>query len=106
MKKVKYKIVNKRRFTIFVITTMIIAIAIIFMFTKNQKVYSSTYKHAYTELIVKKGDTLWNIAIENMPENYDVRRMIFEIREFNQMENADIYPGDLLKIPIKHNPNE
>lgn len=104
MKKTKYRIVDMKKFLSFVVITSIIIIAILFMLTKNQKVYSSTYKYNYREIIVKEGDTLWNIAVENMPENYDVRKMVFEIKEFNQMIDANIYPGDLIKIPIKYNP--
>ena len=36
-------------------------------------------------------------------EDYDVRKMVFEIIQFNNMESANIYPGDLIKIPIKYN---
>ena len=39
----------------------------------------------------------------NMPKDYDIRKMVFEIKEFNNMKDANIYPGDLIKIPIKHN---
>lgn len=72
------------------------------IFINNNKVYSSTYKELYKEVIVNKGDTLWNIALNNMPDGYDVRKMIYEIREFNSMNSADIYPGDKIKIPIKY----
>ncbi|WP_025641145.1 cell division suppressor protein YneA [Schnuerera ultunensis] len=104
MNKTKYRIVDMKKFLSFIIITSITIAAIFFMLAKNQKVYSSTYKYNYREIIVKEGDTLWNIAIENMPKNYDVRKMVFEIKEFNQMVDANIYPGDLIKIPIKHNP--
>ncbi|CCQ93086.1 conserved exported hypothetical protein [[Clostridium] ultunense Esp] len=104
MNKTKYRIVDMKKFLSFIIITSITIAAIFFMLAKNQKVYSSTYKYNYREIIVKEGDTLWNIAIENMPKNYDVRKMVFEIKEFNQMVDANIYPDDLIKIPIKHNP--
>ena len=81
-----------------------ITIFITFIFVSNNKVYSSTYKENFIEILVEEGDTLWNIALKNMPEKYDVRKMVYEIMEFNQMKDAYIYPGDLVKIPIKHNP--
>lgn len=98
----KCRITNRKRFFTFLASTFIIITAIIVVFLSNSRVYSSTYKHVYKEVLVKEGDTLWNIAIENMPAKYDVRKMIFEIREFNNMADVDIYPGDLIKIPIKH----
>lgn len=100
----KYKIVNKGKFISFIALILIAIIITIFIFTNNNKVYSSTYEEKYLEIMVEQGDTLWNIAINNMPIKYDVRKMVFEIIKFNEMKNANIYPGDLIKIPIKHNP--
>lgn len=97
----KYKIVNRRRFNTFIVLTTLIIALIAFLFINN-KAYSSTYKNLYKKVIVNKGDTLWKIALKNMPDGYDVRKMIYEIREFNNMDSADIYPGDIIKIPIKH----
>ena len=101
--KRKYRIVDKKRFFSFIFFIIILAITIILMFSKNNKAYSSTYKENYIEIIVKRGDTLWNIAIKNMPKKYDVRKMVYEIMKFNEMEDANIYPGDFIKIPIKYN---
>lgn len=103
MKK-KYKITNKRKFISFLMLVFTMAILMVFIFVKDSKVYSSTYQEDYINVKIVEGDTLWNIAINNMPKNYDVRKMVFEIIEFNHMENADIYPGDIIKIPRKHNP--
>lgn len=99
--KRQYKIVNKKRFISFLLLTFIVIITIIFVFARTSKVYSSTYKENYIAIIIKEGDTLWDIAIKNTPEKYDIRQMVYEIIEFNQMEDAYIYPGDLIKIPIK-----
>ncbi|NLY78266.1 MAG: LysM peptidoglycan-binding domain-containing protein [Tissierellia bacterium] len=98
--KHKYRIVNKKRFFTFWFTIWLIAFIIITFFINHSKVYSSTYKQNYIEIVVKKGDTLWQIAKEHLPEDYDIRKMIHQIREVNNMEVADIYPGDLVKIPI------
>lgn len=102
MFKSKYKIVNRVKFNIFIITTVSIIALTVLLFANNNKAYSSTYKNLYKEVMVSKGDTLWKIALKNMPDGYDVRRMIYEIREFNNMDSANIYPGDILKVPIKH----
>lgn len=102
MLKNKYKIVNRRRFNIFIISVALIIALITVLFINNNKAYSSTYNNLYKEVVVNKGDTLWNIALRNIPDNYDIRKMVYEIREFNNMDNANIYPGDTIKIPIKH----
>ena len=103
MKK-KYKITNKRKFISFLLLVSTMVMFMTFLLVKDNKVYSSTYEENYTKIKVVQGDTLWNIAINNMPKEYDVRKMVFEIIEFNHMENASIYPGDLIKVPIKHSP--
>ena len=72
------------------------------MFFQNiNRVYGSLYEEQYIEVIVKRGDTLWDIAGKYMPEKYEVRKMVFEIKEANNMSNANIYFGDLIKVPIK-----
>lgn len=76
---------------------------IISSLVNNNDAYSSIHRNIYKEVVVNKGDTLWNIALKNMPSGYDVRKMIHEIRELNNMESANIYPGEIIKIPIKYN---
>lgn len=79
------------------ISSLIVAIVILFI---NTVAFSSTYKEPYKEILVREGDTLWKIAMEYMPDNYDIRKMVYDIREFNDMENADIYPGEIIRVPI------
>ncbi|MBU5437630.1 LysM peptidoglycan-binding domain-containing protein [Tissierella sp. MSJ-40] len=101
MKKKKYVIVNKRRFYAFLISLLVV-IAIIFLsLLSNNKAYSSNYKTAYIEVAIKEGDTLWNIALKHLQEKQDLRKLIFEIKQFNEMESSYIYPGDIIKIPIE-----
>lgn len=99
--KPKYRIVNRKRFNIFIISIVSIIIAIVSLFINNDDAHSSIHKYMYKEVIVNKGDTLWNIALKNMPKGYDVRKMVYEIRKFNNMDSADIYPGEIIKIPIR-----
>lgn len=100
MKRKKYKIVSKKRFFISIFTISLAIISIISLFINNTEAYSSTYKQEYKEVVVKAGDTLWKIAKEHIPKDYDIRKMIYEIREINHLESADIYPGDMVKVPI------
>lgn len=99
MKK-RYKIVNKRRFYLFITSAFAVISIILFTLLLNNKAYSSIHKAKYREVIVVKGDTLWNIALDYLPEKTDIRKMIYDIKEFNGMEDAYICPGDIIKIPI------
>ena len=89
-----------RRFMLFLILTFVLFILITSLFAKGNKVYNSTYNGKYRKIKISNGDTIWNIAMNNKPQNYDIRKMVFEIIELNHMENAHIYPGDLIKVPI------
>ena len=99
MKK-RYKIISKTRFLLFLITISTIATVLVISLLSSNKVYGSPYLYDYDEIRVKRGDTLWMIALEYMPEKYDVRDMIYEIKMMNEMELSNLYVGDIIKIPI------
>lgn len=96
----RYKIVNKRRFYLFITSVFAFISIILFTLLLNNKAHSSVYKVNYREIEVVEGDTLWNIALHYLPEKTDIRKMIYDIKEFNGMDNSYIYPGDIIKIPI------
>lgn len=50
-----------------------------------------------TEVVVQPGDTLWDIARTQMPEE-DPRDAVARIRELNQLPSAQIFPGQVLTL--------
>ncbi len=53
------------------------------------------------ELVVMPGDTLWSIANEMVDEdNTDVYRIMYDIKEINNMTDSIIYVGDIIFVPI------
>lgn len=100
MKKKRTIIVNRKKFFAFVLTTILISILIVFALFNKNNVYSSEYESRYVEIKIEKGDTLWTIALENKPQKYDTRKMVYEIMRFNDLTEEYIYPGDIIKIPI------
>lgn len=99
MKRVK--VVNKRRFitSILIFTTMV-SVSTVILFGRNN-VYSTKYEDEYIEVTIAKGDTLWNIALDNQPKGYDTRNMVYEIMSSNNLKDAIIKPGDIIKVPIR-----
>jgi len=95
----KYKIVNKERFELFIITLLSIGFISILGVTNLVKAQSDIMNTQYDEIYIHQGDTLWDIALKFKPDKYDVREMAYEIKEFNQLDDYYIYPGELIKIP-------
>ncbi|MCF6459752.1 hypothetical protein C3E88_01660 [Clostridium sp. Cult3] len=98
-KKRRYRVVNKLRFFTFISFFITIIIYVIIISAGSNKVYSSIYEDKYVEVKVEKGDTLWDIAKRYVPKDCDIRKLVFELREFNEMEDVNIHPGDVIKIP-------
>ena len=92
-----YVLKNKRRFYTMIITLTIIMSSIFLA----SSVYGYEVKQ-YDTITVKSGDTLWTIA-QNHKQKYnkrgDIRKLIFEIKEANNLESSIIYAGDELVIP-------
>lgn len=100
MKTKRYKIVNKTRFYIFLTLSLVLGGIITSTLLSTAKAYSNPVDQPYEEVIVAEGDTIWYIALEFMPGNYDVRQMVYNIRQLNNMDTVSIHPGDKIKVPI------
>lgn len=98
----RYVVVSKGRYYLFIILIFMIVTVVIMSLLSSNKVYGKIYEHDYDydEVKIREGDTLWMIATDYVSQEYDVRRMVYEIKRFNKMEESYIYVGDILKIPI------
>lgn len=101
MKK-KVRIVSFKRFLLSILSIFTMVVLITAMFLNDGKAYSSVYEEKYNKVKIKEGDTIWEIALENKPKNYDIRKMVLDIVELNNLEKRNIYPGDIIKVPIKN----
>ncbi|MEL7566472.1 MAG: LysM peptidoglycan-binding domain-containing protein [Dehalobacterium sp.] len=54
---------------------------------------------AYIEVIVKSGDSLWELTEKHYNGNSDIRKVIYQIKEINNLSNANIVSGQIIKIP-------
>lgn len=54
---------------------------------------------AYRVVVVREGDTIWDIADRVARADIDLRRVVFDIRRANALSTCVIRPGDVLKVP-------
>ena len=54
----------------------------------------------YEYVIIKSGDTLWGIASEYADPSRDIRKSIKDICDINDVKPGNIYPGQVIKVPI------
>lgn len=95
------KIVNRKKFVKSVIILLII-LYVILTFAKN------TYSKVdikYKEDYIYAGDTLWTIAKQESIynkyfENKDIREIVNELKDINNLQDSNLIEGDKIKIPI------
>ena len=94
----KYYIKSKVRFTTFIASILII-FAIMLGAIFGTTVSGASVTKAYYVITVEPGDTLWSIASEYGSNRNDVRKLIYEISNLNELETSNIYIGQQLLIP-------
>ncbi|NLK09156.1 MAG: LysM peptidoglycan-binding domain-containing protein [Firmicutes bacterium] len=66
--------------------------------THSHSLYEESYEESAQTVIVSRGDTLWTIARNILPE-VDPRKTVFYIKKANGLESVDIAPGQVLVVP-------
>ena len=97
----KLKIVNMKKFIRSLVIVMISILFLLFIGLSNT--YSKGEVH-YKEQYIYQGDTLWSIAQQEAKENKyyeneDIRNIVAEIRNINNIDNANLKVGQKIQIP-------
>jgi hypothetical protein len=93
------RVKSKIRFTCFV--AMIIIMAVIgFNSILGLNVVSGESNDNFITVEVLPGETLWDIASNNMSDDMDKRKAVYLIQKANDLDDADIHPGQILKVPV------
>ncbi len=89
--------------------TLIISIAFIAMFIIASFVQSCIHEYSIQaiiksatteEIIVRPGETLWDIASRNCHGKMNVSEFIYYISEINNLEGATLVSGQSLNVPV------
>lgn len=99
MKTYRHRIANKYRFTFFLVAMILIVITL-FGTMLGFNTAESIQDTQYLEVSIQSGDTLWDIAKMNSPENIDTRKVVYEIKKLNDLDNGFIYPGQVVRVPL------
>ena len=98
--RVKFRVVNKKRFMLFMFVVFVIFFIAIRQIILPLCANSQSDKE-YNIVYAKRGDSLWSIASKNNYNNSDLRELIYTISKENNIENSSIYEGQPIKIPLK-----
>ena len=51
-------------------------------------------------VFIEEGDTLWSYAEEYCPQDMDIRKYIEIVRDYNGKDDATVYVGEVICLPI------
>lgn len=94
-------IVNRPKFILMTVLTLILLSTIISYFTGLFMSEATTNQVSVIVEIVK-GDTLWDIASNYNYYNEDIRKVVHRIKKFNQLDDSYLIAGQTLVIPLSN----
>ena len=86
---------------LFLLLTIIITSIFTIYFAKSFKYERKIKYETVSELQIRSGDTLWDIATQYKAEGEDTRFFIYEIKKLNNLTGNVIKVGQVLYIPVK-----
>ena len=98
MKK-RYRITSKFRFTVFLVI-MILCVMTAVTTLLGFNTVSSASLDQYNLVNVESGDTLWNIACEYGPDDMDVRKVVHDICNVNEISADELTAGSKIIVPV------
>jgi hypothetical protein len=87
------------RFKLFVILSIVI-ILIFTLYNLNAFSLNKEDYNNYIEILVKDGDTIWNIAEKYNSNGNDLRQLVYDISKINDVEDSVIIPGQKIIVPL------
>jgi LysM domain-containing protein len=96
----RYKVVDMNKFKRFIFISVLLISIVLFTLLFTIKVYSKDIPQ-YNYITVEEGDTIWSIASNYLDKSdMEIRKLVYVISNENNIYNASIYPGDVIKIPM------
>jgi nucleoid-associated protein YgaU len=102
-KRKRLRVYSEKRFGLFLLSITIFLMIIAFVaggFIFGQESIGME-EPVYETLTIKAGDTIWEIAETYAPDTEDIRCLVRAILEENDIKAGEIYPGQVIRVPIK-----
>lgn len=96
----RYKIVNKARFYIFVLSILVLIFIVFYTFKVDARGLSEMKADA---VYVESGDTIWSLSVKYVNRGMDIRDYIDGVIRYNNLQSLNIKPGQLIYMPIYNN---
>ncbi len=95
----KYRITSKFRFTIFTSILILCLFTLIGTLTGFNTVSSSSFDQ-YHQVQVYYGDTLWDIAAKYASNDQDIRSVVRDICDVNDISADELIAGQRIIVPV------
>ena len=95
----KYRITSKFRFTMFLVV-MILCLMTTIGTLLGLNTVNSASMNQYNQVQVEAGDTIWNIACEYAPDDMDVRKVVHDICDINEIQADQLTAGQKIIVPV------
>ena len=96
MNKSKLQMRRRRRFFSSIFLVIIIGLSFA---SVNSSIARGSESPRYIQVTVQAGDTIWKIAKDNASKERDIRDLVYEIREINNLSTTSLKPGQIIKVP-------
>ena len=99
-RKHHYRIVKPFRFFLFVVISIMIIVFAGYTVVGAGNAEAASVRQ-YVQVTIGEGDSLWSIVERcNKDAHIDVQSAIYDVYEINDIDAAEIQPGDKLFIPV------
>lgn len=98
MKK-RYVIKSKLRFVIFLTVTLLVLISTVTTVFGLNNANSTSFKQ-YDQVQIESGDTIWDIASDYTHKEQDLRKLVYEICQLNDISAEQLQTGEIILVPV------
>ena len=79
---------------------MILMVTSLIGLITGASVANSSSMDQFYAVEIQAGDTIWAVAEEYKPANADVRQVVYDICEANDMDASELQAGQMILVPV------